>query len=833
MLISLEWLQDYVDTSAYSADELATTLTMLGLEVEGVQTLPPIDNHVVVGKVSSVVPHPNSDRLVLCVVDSGEGEREIICGARNVQAGMKVAVARPGAMIEGRKITAAKIRGTVSHGMICSERELGLGDEHDGILSLDVELPIGQAVAEIYPTQDSILDISITPNRGDCLSYLGIARELAAKLQLPLKPPVCESVPCATAEERVQVELEADSGCYRFCTLHAEIGAVPASPYYMQRRLQVSGIRPLNAIVDITNYIMLEYGQPMHAYDATTIGGAVIKVRRAVREETFTTLDDKPRQLQRGDILICDAQQVIGLAGIIGGANSEIKPETHRLVVEIANFDARMVRKTAKRLGVHTESAHRFERHVDVEPLAEIAMRTRYLLSQSLPAGVLQALSKQPRDVYPAPQPRRKIALRLPRTRKILGLPALTQDNCQQYLERLAFTLLDRTDERLLWEVPSFRHDVSREIDLIEEVGRLHGLDQITSTLPLVQQSLGVDDTLAMFQNRLKVACAALGLKETVNFAMTAPRDYGKLLLDSIHPLYPSLHLHNPINDQLQAMQTTLLPNLLRAISNNRKHRNKGTRLFEVGRGYFRADLQFSEQHEHFRYLQQQGLHVSHDNTAVRPREHNLVAAIIDNPYQFAGWRNQEVQPDVYLGKKLLLQLLRNFGINETQLTISAAQSMPFFNPFAALCVYSDNLYLGCLGELHPQVLGAFKLDGKVLFFELLSDNLYRLAQPRRKIGDCSNKYPPVQRDLALVLAQDVLYRDVATALQNFPDKKHLAEFRLFDIFVDASLGEEQKSMAFSLSFASPDKTLTDAEVDQEIAALLTWMQEQLNARLR
>lgn len=833
MLISLEWLQDYVDTSAYSADELATTLTMLGLEVEGVQTLPPIDNHVVVGKVSSVVPHPNSDRLVLCVVDSGEGEREIICGARNVQAGMKVAVARPGAMIEGRKITAAKIRGTVSHGMICSERELGLGDEHDGILSLDVELPIGQAVAEIYPTQDSILDISITPNRGDCLSYLGIARELAAKLQLPLKPPVCESVPCATAEERVQVELEADSGCYRFCTLHAEIGAVPASPYYMRRRLQVSGIRPLNAIVDITNYIMLEYGQPMHAYDATTIGGAVIKVRRAVREETFTTLDDKPRQLQRGDILICDAQQVIGLAGIIGGANSEIKPETRRLVVEIANFDARMVRKTAKRLGVHTESAHRFERHVDVEPLAEIAMRTRYLLSHSLPAGVLQALSEQPRDVYPAPQPRRKIALRLPRTRKILGLPALTQNNCQQYLERLAFTLLDHTDARLLWEVPSFRHDVSREIDLIEEVGRLHGLDQITSTLPLVQQSLGVDDTLAMFQNRLKVACAALGLKETVNFAMTAPRDYSKLLLDSTHPLYPSLHLHNPINDQLQAMQTTLLPNLLRAISNNRKHRNKGTRLFEVGRSYFRADLQLSEQHKHFRYLQQQGLHVSHDNTAVRPREHNLVAAIIDNPYQFAGWRNQEVQPDVYLGKKLLLQLLRSFGINETQLTISATQSMPFFNPFAALCVYSDNLYLGCLGELHPQVLGAFKLDGKVLFFELLSDNLYRLAQPRRKIGDHSNKYPPVQRDLALVLAQDVPYRDVATALQNFPDKKHLAEFRLFDIFVDASLGEEQKSMAFSLSFASPDKTLTDAEVDQEISALLAWMQEQLNARLR
>ena len=835
MLISLEWLQDYVDTSTYSATELADTLTMLGLEVENVQTLPPIDARVVVGKVHSAVPHPNSDRLTLCVVDSGDGEQEIICGARNVQAGMKVAVAQPGAMIEGREITARQLRGTVSHGMICSERELGLGDEHDGIMPLAATLAIGTRLDSIFPTQDRILNLSLTPNRGDCLSYLGIARELAAKLQLPLTPPVCEAVPYAEAEERVRVTIETDSGCYRFCTLHAELSALPDSPYYMQRRLRVSGIRPLNAIVDITNYVMLEYGQPLHAYDITTISGHALKVCKAQQATTFTALDDKPRQLQRGDILICDAERVIGLAGIIGGANSEIKPTTRAVVIELANFDARSVRKTAKRLAVHTESAHRFERQVDVEPLAQIAMRTRYLLSQNFPAGGLLALSAQPGDIYPTPQPRRKIALRLPRARKMLGLPALTQDNCQQYLQRLAFKLLDRTDERLLWEVPSFRHDVSREIDLIEEVGRLHGLDRITSALPLVQQSLGVDDALAMFQNRLKVACATLGLQETVNFAMTAPRDYNKLMIADTHPLYPSLHLHNPINDQLQVMQTTLLPNLLRALSHNRKHRNRGTRMFELGRGYFRADLQITAQHEHYRYLQQQGLHVSNDNTAARPREHNLSAALIDTPYQFAGWRNQEVQPDIYLGKKLLLRLLHSFGISAGQLTIRAVQSgdVPFFNPFAALYVYSDELYLGCLGELHPQVLGAFKLDGKVLFFELLSDNLYRLTRQRRKIGDYSRKYPPVQRDLAFVLSQDVPYREVAATLQNFPAKKHLTDFRLFDIFTAPTLGAKQKSMAFSLSFASPEKTLTDAEVDEEITALLSWMQEKLNARLR
>lgn len=833
MLISLEWLQDYVDTASHSAADIAATLTMLGLEVEGVEELPAIDPQVVVGKVLSCEPHPNSKRLTLCTVDSGAGATQIVCGAPNVRPAMKVAVAPPGAVIEGRALSAATIRGVVSHGMICSKRELAIGDEHDGILPLDDTLAIGTRLDSIYPTHDHVLDVNVTPNRGDCLSYLGIARELAAKLQLPLKLPRGDALALSQAETRVRVELADDSGCYRFCTLHATIEAMSPSPFFMRRRLRAAGIRPLNAIVDITNYVMLEYGQPLHAYDAETIAGDVIRVRQAQDEEDFTALDNKPRRLQRGDILICDGERVIGLAGIIGGANSEIKPETRQLVVEIANFDALSVRRTAKRLALHTESAHRFERHVDIEPLADIAMRVRYLLSTCLPQKTLQTVSACADDLYPSPQPPRKIALRLPRTRKLLGLPALTQDSCQHYLERLSFKLLDCTDARLLMAVPSFRHDVSREIDLIEEIGRLNGLDKIPYELPIVRQSLGIDDDLALFQSKLKTAFATLGLKETVSFAMVAPRDYDKLLIANTHPLYPTLHLRNPINDQLQAMQTTLLPNLLHTISNNRKHRNRGTRLFESGRGYCRADLQLGEGYEHFRYLQVQGLHCD-DNTE-RPREQNLVAAIIDTPFQLAGWRNQEVQPDIYLGKKLLLQLLRGLGISEERLTITAVQShdCPFFNPWAALYVHSEEHYLGCLGELHPQVLNAFKIDGKVLFCELLSDNLYRVTRQRRTIGDYSNRYPPVQRDLAFVLSQDTPYRKVAAALEEFPNKQHLTAFRLFDIFVDATLGEGMKSMAFNLSFASSERTLTDAEVDQEISALLNWLEEQLDARLR
>ena len=836
MLISLEWLTDYVDVSDLKVTELEETLTMLGLEVEGVEDIPAIDDLVVVGKILQTAPHPDAQRLTLCTVDSGEGTREIVCGANNVKPDMLIALAQPGAKVQGQELKYVTIRGKVSQGMICSERELGLGDEHDGILPLDPSLAVGTRVNTVFPTADTVLDVSVTPNRGDCLSYLGIARELQAKLNRPLKPPVAEQFAVEKATEKVKIHIEPDSGCQRFCSLHVQtMTQIPPSPFQIRRRLQIAGIRPINAVVDITNYIMLECGQPLHAYDTKEINDNVIRVKRAKETDKFVSLDGKPRDISAGDILICDERHIIGLAGIIGGENSEIKDDTHEMVIELAHFDDISVRRTAKRLGIHTESSHRFERGTDIGYLPQVALRTRYLLHKNLPPQT--AISAQPSDLYPAPRTEKKIAVRLPRVREVLGLPALTQSICQRNLELLSFKLLDRTEERLLFTVPSWRNDIEREIDLIEEIGRLNGLDRIPYELPIVHQSVGIADTFADFQTAVKVRLASLGLRETVNFAMVSPQEYEtKLAIPPPHPLYPRLELRNPINDQLQAMQTTLLPNLLRCVAKNRNYRIRGARLFEVGRGYFVSKEKIADtltEFPHFAYLQEQGVHIKATD---RPCEQNLVAGIIDSPFKFSGWQQgKEIQPDIYVGKKLIFAFLSSFGISPREIEVKACESCdyPFLNPFASMDIYVRNCYLGYAGELHPRCLTAFKIEEKVLFFELLLDNIFRL----QKVAHANNhtpKYPPVHRDLAFVVPAAKPYREIARAFKDFPQRTHLTDFRLFDIFTDStSIGEEYKSMAFSVYFSSPERTLTDAEVDEEIANLITWIEKKLPAKLR
>ena len=340
MLISREWLQDYIDIAEVSNQQLAETLTSLGLEVEACNEIPAVDDLVIVALVEEAQQH--GKRLRRCLVNDGQQQHEVICGASNVEKGMHVALAKVGATVQERKITATPIRGVISHGMICSEQELNLGDESEGIIDLkSIDAPLGTRINSLFETKDTVFDIATTPNRGDCLSYLGIARELSAKLARPITYPNKEKN-LAETDETVDIVVDELSGCRRFCCLQAQInGTIASSPFWLRRRLQVSGIRPINVVVDITNYVMLEYGQPLHAYDATDINGALLKVERANNEQqTFVSLDGQERQLQEGDILICDKKRVIGLAGIIGGANSEIKTTTRQLVIELANFDA-------------------------------------------------------------------------------------------------------------------------------------------------------------------------------------------------------------------------------------------------------------------------------------------------------------------------------------------------------------------------------------------------------------------------------------------------------------------------------------------------------------
>ena len=823
MLISREWLQDYIDIAEISNQQLAETLTSLGLEVETCDEIPAIDDLTVVALVEEAQQH--GKRLRRCLVNDGQEQHEVICGASNVESGMYVALAKIGATVQGRKITATPIRGVISHGMICSEQELNLGDEGEGIIDLkSIDVPLGTRVNSLFKTEDSVFDIAITPNRGDCLSYLGIARELSAKLGKPVVYPDKEKDLTET-DDTIDIVVDELSGCRRFCSLQAQInGTISSSPFWLRRRLRVSGIRPINVVVDITNYVMLEYGQPLHAYDATDINGALLKVERANgKQQTFVSLDGQERQLQEGDILICDKKRVIGLAGIIGGANSEIKTTTRQLVIELANFDALAINKTARRLALQTESSYRFARGVDVEHLFDVGLRTRALFAALLPAG--STISRQPRDIYPLKHTSTKIAVRLTRARKILGLPGLTQNTCQQTLESLACRVVDQTSERLLVEVPSYRYDLSREIDLIEELGRLRGFDTITSELPFSQLSAGLEGRDRGFSERLASSLAGQGLQETCSFAMVARDDYQRLTITSGHPLYPTVELRNPINTQLQVMQTTLLPNLLQALVNNRNHRRYGVKLFEIARGYFADDLQVTDKFAPFSYMQQQGRHVPNDQLT-RPREHNIVAGIIDSPVRLKDWQGDQQLADIYWGKRLLLNVCAELAISPTVENIDS-DCHPFLNPYASLYLIANN-YLGYLGELHPRVLRNFKIDSKVLFFELLVDRLAEARQQTKVVSIA--KYPPICRDLAFVMAKELPYRRVLETVANFSQRNYLKEFRLFDIF---ELTSDKKSLAFNASFVAADRTLTDEEVEEEINALIEWFAKCLGAELR
>ena len=835
MLVSLEWLNDYVSVNDLDIETVRDTLTKLGHEVEGVEEFAAIDDLVIVADVLEVQKHPNANRLVLCKINTGDTIHQVVCGAPNVQAGMRVVLALPGAVIAGQKLAIANIRGEESNGMLCSGLELGISKEHEGILSLSTgqnEFEVGSKFNTYLNTEDRVLDVSITPNRGDCLSYFGLARELAAKFDRPLKQLRIDTLKAAPATNSVRVEFADDSGCARFCCIRACIKDNPPSPLWMQRRLKVSGVRPMNAVVDVTNYVMLESGQPSHAYDAEKISGGKLIVKRADKIYGFVALDGKEREIQVNDILICDAVRIIGLAGIIGGENSEINNDTSDILVEVANFSPTCVRKTAKRLGLNTEAAHRFERSVDIGNTARVAERIRDLLIASVPT--LQAISVGVEDIYPQKVPDRKVAVRVSRARKILGMPSLTAKTCMIHLKQLAFGLLDQTEDRMLFSVPSYRADIEREIDLIEEIGRLAGLDKIPYELPVTRMTVGLDDSFSAFLTKVKLRLAAGGMRETISFIFNSAEDYRRLGIDANHALHPHLRLQNPINAQMQVLQTTLLPNLLQCIDKNRRRQVRGVRLFEVGRSYFSP--KHVPKQKFFQSTTEHGAHMSQGDDQ-RPRERNIAAGIIDSPFRFANWRGtQAIEPDVYIGKRQLLYLLSMLGFTRKDLCIEAIDvaALPFMHPYASMVISDGVRCLGYVGELHPRALAQFKLDGRILYFELMLDSIYQaLAYSRKRVRSQISKYPMMQRDLAFVLAKDITYCQIDKVLQTFPAKTNMSDYRLFDIFTGKELGENKKSIAISFSFQSFDRTLTDDEVEQEVSQLLAHMRQSLDAHVR
>ncbi len=835
MIISLNWLKDYVSLEGLTSQEIAKELTSLGLEVEGIKETTLFDEKIVVGKVLAAQKHPNADTLRLCRVDVGSGTvLDIVCGAPNAREGIFVAVAQIGVVMpDGMKIKASKIRGEASQGMLCSKRELGLSEDHEGIIELEDHHSLGIPVRSFLQEVDSILELNVTPNRSDCLSYIGVARDLAAKLQRPLKKPISE-LPPAKENHKLNIQVENAEASARFCAvLVKNVKAVP-SPSWLQKRMTSMGMRSINCIVDVTNYVMVEYGQPIHAYDRRIIAGDALKVSLGHNTE-FKTLDDSTVQLKPEDILICDAEKIVGLAGIKGGQNSQIQDDTNEIILEVAHFSQTHIRKTSRRLGLSSEASYRFERGVDVEVIPEVLRRVTTLLMECLREqnACEPYLASSLVDCYVAPLPPRKIALRLPRVRTIIANPVCTLDKCIQHLKNLGFVFCDKTEERALFEVPSWRNDVHREIDLIEEIARLEGFDNIPYEMPRMAIAGLAEDPYIEFCNQVKRSLASLGLCEVMTFPFVGKDIYERLQVPAGHGLWPSVRLANALNEQEAFLQTSLVPGLLQSVGRNRNHGRKGVRLFEMARSYFSEEAKswVAGGVEWQNFLRPSRLlSMRAKSESGRVIERDLIAGVLDQPFVPKEWNHEEITADFYHAKDLVASFLKTLGIAKVDFVLPDPQAVPFLHPHASAMIVFGKDRLGWVGELHPQAVNAMDLgtDTPILFeldveaiFEVQQKQSYKIKEPIR--------FPAMTRDLALLVPKELSYAAFQACMKKFP-KKNLTNFRLFDLYEGGQVGAGLKSFASSYTFQSAQRTLTDAEVDAELGSLVQYLSKQLGA---
>lgn len=848
MDISVNWLKDYINLDGITIDQLSTTLTDIGLEVEAIKKTAAFEDDVVVGHVLEAIPHPNADSLKLCKVDVGGTEPlQIVCGAPNARVGLSVCVATVGASLPGGlKIKEAKIRGEASFGMLCSAKELGLSDDHGGIIELKVPHKPGTPIIKALGLDDAVLTLNVTPNRADCLGHIGVARDLSARLHRPLKLPASspKTVPGLSSKD-IKIKIETDR-CARFAALVVRDIRPVTSPPWLKQRVEAVGMRSINLIVDVTNYLMLEMNQPVHAYDERDVAGKSFVIREANDGEVFTTLDGNKRDLIKGDVLICDGSKPIGLAGIMGGLNSEVKPDTTAVILEVAFFDPNSVRATSKRLGIHTEASHRFERGVDLLGVERVAKRFGELMTQCIDelnaAGAslpYPQIAYDVHDIFPVkPQPK-LIALQLSSAKDFLASPHLTQDIIKKFFDGLGIRLVDHNQDRMVFEIPSWRVDIERECDLIEEVGRMQGYDKVPFQLPVMSLQPTPEDPLIDFIEQARTSMAGQGLRETISFPFWSDQDAAKLRLPDSHPFKPTLPLANPISDDARWMQTTLVNGLLKAVSSNRRHGVKGSRLFELGRGYydFAKHPVDKKSYSLWKGIDRKGRHLSPraKNEHHRPTERHWISGIIDQPLSVKSWQAEEVKANFFDGKKIVMAWLRSFGITEMQFHTIERHDVPFLHPGASAYIFSKGQILGWLGEVHPETTLAYELElsDAPILFELDLEAVLDCSTKRSKVETESSKFPPSSRDLALLVARDLSHDEMSAAIGKFSQIKHLKKWHIFDVYQGANIPEDKKSVAWSFSFQSSERTLTDPEVESEFKNLTQYLTKTFNAEQR
>ncbi|MGE4284393.1 MAG: phenylalanine--tRNA ligase subunit beta [Clostridia bacterium] len=794
MKVPMSWFKDYVDIQG-SPEEFASAMTMSGSKVEGVEKIGEDIENVVVGKILTVEKHPDADKLQVSQVDLGDETVQIVTGATNINVGDYIPVAKHGAKLPGGiVIKKGKLRGMESNGMMCSIEELGLTKEdypnapEHGILILDKEYEPGKNIKEILGLDENIVEFEITSNRPDCLSVIGLAREAAVTFDKEFKlPEVKVQEAGGNINDYACIEVLAPDLCPRYTARVIKNIKIAPSPKWMRDRLRAAGVRPINNIVDITNYVMLEFGQPMHAFDLNDVNGNKIIVRRAKEEEVLHTLDEQERRLDSSMLVIADEEKAVGIAGVMGGLNSEITENTKAILFESATFQGSSVRLTAKKLGIRTEASARFEKGLDVNNTIPALERACQLVVELGAGQVVSGII----DINNSSKKPIELSLRPEKINMFIGTK-LSKEYMTEILQKLGFEV---NIDKMIVTVPTFRPDVEAEADIVEEIARIYGYDKIQPTLLSGEATQGKKSYKQQLEDKIKACMIAQGLSEIVTYSFTSPKVFDLMNISEDSELRKVVSISNPLGEENSIMRTTTLSGMLEVLSRNYNHRVEKVRFFELGSIYIPKSVPIEE-------LPEEKL--------------DLTLGAYGNI-------------DFYDIKGAVEELLYILGVKEYDL--EPEKNNPSFHPGRTAKVFIQGEELGILGELHPGVLENYEISTRAYAAMLDFNTLLKHANLTAEYKPLP-KYPAVTRDIAMLVKDEVMVKQIENIIKQHSGKI-LEDVKLFDVYKGKQIPEGMKSVAYSIIFRASDRTLTDEEINKMFNKIVNSLKEQLGAELR
>jgi phenylalanine--tRNA ligase, beta subunit len=798
MLISLNWLKQYIDLDGIEINEMENALTMIGQEVEKIDIVGGNLDKVVVAHLEEVKKHPNADSLTLCKVNNGKEILQIVCGATNHKTGDKVALAQVGARLkEDFTIKKGKIRGEESNGMLCSEDELGIGSDKDGIIILPEDAPVGVPFKDYLGINDTVFELEITPNRPDCLSHIGIARELSAYYGKELKYPETEiknEIEEKTSDN-VKVTIEDSNLSRRYVTRILKNVTVKESPKWLKERIEAIGLRSINNIVDVSNFILMEMNHPNHVFDLDKIEGNEIKVKSAVKGDKLVTLDEQERELEDGDIVICDSKKILALGGVMGGLDSEVTDNTKNILLEVAHFNSQNVRKTSRRLTLSSDSSYRFERGIDVEDSIKVINRLANLIQEVAGGEILNGYV----DVYPVPHENKVAELNFERLNRFVG-KVIPREKVIEILRNLEIDVKDN-GETLTLTAPSYRGDLELEQDYFEEVIRMYGFDNIENILPRVDINKNSTLDTTKLTDRVKTICASVGLKEVINYSFIPKDALQKLKFTGVSE-DKLIDISNPITEDFVTMRPTLLYSLIKNAKDNMNRNVSNIRFFEVSRTFEKAEE--------------------------LAKEDIKVGIILAGENDKTLWNPKPVHYDFYDLKGIVEEIFSKLKFQSFSIKRSVQTE---FHPGRSADVFVGKEYIGSFGEIHPDVLENFGLNKKTVLVAEFNIELIKKYINKPFVYQGIIKYPAVPRDLALVMNENILVGDVLKTIEKI-DKK-VEKVELFDIYQGIGVEPGKKSVAISILLRDNSKTLEEKEINDIIDKILAKMKKDYMAELR